>query len=353
MQREEISTGGLTEGVRVVLFRGLVQGENLNLLFSEIIDEFPSEVSEATLFLKGQTPLEVLLGTYANFFSKGGFQTHKVTIEKYSSKTAQQEGLFLFLGHAQLTLGLVPEKLLSVSFGDMISITKGQILTSVTSDKGRMFVVHFSEIKMSNQSSKRYPDEKRKGLTRLGETSPSGNRIGEWVIESEPDAVEYYYAKGRYDENGERTGIWIETGRTFRGVEGVKKGEYVSGKKEGPWISAFDETFKTITEEGSYHQGVRSGPWKLWTYHRGWELGNFLNGRRTGLWTEYTNKGNKFSEETFLAGKKSGPATKQWHDSEKGTVGGKAEEGQYLNDRQTGTWYRWNQDGSAAPSITY
>ncbi len=140
MQRQEVL---IHDNLRVVLFRSFLKEENVNLLYHRLLENLPADVSEITLFLQGATSLDSLVKEYADFFVQKGFFTSRVEVEKYASKTNSQGGLFLFLGKAQLQIGT--EITISVSFGDLLSVRGGDIPVKVTSEEGRMFVLHFLE----------------------------------------------------------------------------------------------------------------------------------------------------------------------------------------------------------------
>lgn len=67
--------------------------------------------------------------------------------------------------------------------------------------------------------------------------------------------------------------------------------------------------------------------------------GKKVNGKREGLWVSYYQNGNKWSETTFEAGVKSGPTTTYYED------GMMRYTGQYENDLKTGTWKFYTEDG--------
>jgi antitoxin component YwqK of YwqJK toxin-antitoxin module len=73
---------------------------------------------------------------------------------------------------------------------------------------------------------------------------------------------------------------------------GVRSGELVGGKKDGPWVSYFANGAKM--SEGTYRLGEKEGAWVLY-----WPNGNkrseaaFVGGKYTGLYTCYYENGNK------------------------------------------------------------
>ena len=72
----------------------------------------------------------------------------------------------------------------------------------------------------------------------------------------------------------------------------MRNGEFVEGKKDGPWVSYYANGRKM--SEGAYHAGEKDGPWVQY-----WPNGNlkseatFSNGKYTGLYRCFYENGNK------------------------------------------------------------
>jgi antitoxin component YwqK of YwqJK toxin-antitoxin module len=109
--------------------------------------------------------------------------------------------------------------------------------------------------------------------------------------------------KGNYYENGQKKA----------------EGEFVGGKKSGPWKFYFDNG--DVMREGSYKAGVPVGPWK-----------------------EYYKGGQVKSEGAYISA--GGEAVKQgtWITYHKN--GSKEKEGKYANGKPVGTWYEYNTLGN-------
>ncbi len=243
------------------------------------------------LTLKGNNSLEVLLREYADFFSRGSFVTSSVEIEKYASKSYELGGLFLFLGEARILLDR-GDTTLNVSFGDLLSIREGIPFTRFISNKGRMFVLHFFEEKKEDE--------------------------------------------GSYDDEGRKTGHWIE--RDYRGYKS-EEGDYFEGKKTGHWTSWGDEGYKNT--EGDYFEGKRTGSWTTWSVDgTKAEEGDYINGKRTGTWMKWDLSGSKDIESNYIDGRPTGKWTMWWDN------GNKRKEENYIEGMKIGQTMEWNEDGT-------
>ena len=90
--------------------------------------------------------------------------------------------------------------------------------------------------------------------------------------------------------------------------EGLKRGSFKNGLKQGMWISRHKDG--TLSKLGLYKNGKKEGLWE--SYHDGlWDRqlefkGNFKNGKKEGFWEWYTVHGdiNRFLTGTFKNGVK-------------------------------------------------
>ncbi len=140
MQRQEILIQG---DLRVILFKSLVQGNDLNTLFTKVSESYPQNAEAKIVFPNSEADLPNLLQNYDTFFRKGGFETVYVEISKFSERSYYGIGLYLFLGNAQVRLNTVPEKIVSVSFGDLLSVRGVDISLNVKSNQGKMYALCF------------------------------------------------------------------------------------------------------------------------------------------------------------------------------------------------------------------
>ncbi|WP_136064945.1 toxin-antitoxin system YwqK family antitoxin [Modicisalibacter radicis] len=103
-----------------------------------------------------------------------------------------------------------------------------------------------------------------------------GGKVGRFVQETYGGTIE----RGRYDDNGNRTGEVIET----RNGELIAKSHYVDDERDGAYVR-YDEQGRVI-ESGAYAKGKRSGVWRIHGanhYDQIWQ-GRYDNGKRVGHW---------------------------------------------------------------------
>ncbi len=180
--------------------------------------------------------------------------------------------------------------------------------------------------------NREYSDEEKE-LTREGELSPSGLRVGEWTLKYPNGQL---YAKVTYNDRGNEVGHWVAW--HDNGTK-LKEGDYLNGQKTGRWISW--RSNETKRSEGDYLNGQETGRWTAW-WRNGTKQseGNYINGHETGRWIYWCDDENKESEGNYLNGQQTGRWT-YWHDNET-----KYSEGDYLNGQETGRWTAWYDDGN-------
>jgi len=186
-----------------------------------------------------------------------------------------------------------------------------------------------------------YPD----GSLKAEGNYDNGRQTGEWT---------YYHSNGRIEQTGkfnrqgkfEGTWKWyFDTGQLLR------EETYHDGLKDG-LSTEYDETGK-VTEEGEYVNGNEDGPWFEQigdTYIRG----TYRDGLRTGMWYNFyldTKEGKTdstcFFKGSFLEDNPDGKHIYYW---ENGKV---KDEGNYVNGKKEGDWYKYNSDGTLFLVITY
>jgi len=106
------------------------------------------------------------------------------------------------------------------------------------------------------------------------------------------------------DRRGQKIGMWTE-GDSHGGV---MTGEYVEGKRHGVWRHYFVDG--SVRSEGTYDKDVVDGAW-TWYRSTGGLLqrGGFLLGEKHGLWERWDADGNLIDQGTWAHGKKTGEWT--------------------------------------------
>ncbi len=149
-----------------------------------------------------------------------------------------------------------------------------------------------------------------------------GEKIEEW---------QYFFVNnqlqqiGKYDKKGRPTGLWkwyFKSGQLLReesfrkGLEDgmmheyledgtvITEGEFIDGKKEGPWLYQHGDH----KEVGEYRDDYKHGVWKYYhliTNKLSFE-GNFIDGEPDGKHKYYYENGKIKREEVYTMGQKSG-----------------------------------------------
>jgi hypothetical protein len=124
------------------------------------------------------------------------------------------------------------------------------------------------------------------------------------------------------------------------------KGNYLNGKKSGLWIYYND--YGQLLSEYNYVNGKLSGLWFDWYLNGKKRLEqNYLNGVKMGPVMTWFHNGTKCCEGNYSNGKKVGLWT-VWF-----TSGNKYYEGNYLNDKKVGLWIEWNEYGAKINEENY
>lgn len=98
--------------------------------------------------------------------------------------------------------------------------------------------------------------------------------------------------------------------------------------KDGPFKSWWDDGSPVL--EGSYLNGEQTGNWTEWIYfgdRSDKSSGQYVMGKKEGLWVTLDAEGNKVSETNYAGGKRNGPF-KNWNKDGQITV-----EGTYKDDK--------------------
>ena len=167
------------------------------------------------------------------------------------------------------------------------------------------------------------------------------------AIQYEPDGTEdweRHYRAGVFD------GHYIE----YRSTTAIVDGNYAAGKKDGRWSYVSDDGKKLKDE--SWDHGVPdgvftyydskgamlatrslvhgTGPWIEYDHDHVVATGAYLNGKKTGAWTESGDSGS------YKAGERDGVWTRV------DDQGAKLSEGAYVGGSRNGRWTYWTPDGT-------
>ena len=88
--------------------------------------------------------------------------------------------------------------------------------------------------------------------------------------------------------------------------EGLEQGAYKSGKREGPWVSYYDNG--RTWNKGAYKNGLSEGPWV--GYRNNGQLswkGAFKSGKAEGPWVSYYDNGRIWYKGVYKNGNREGP----------------------------------------------
>ena len=111
------------------------------------------------------------------------------------------------------------------------------------------------------------------------------------------------------DDLVERKGLYYKkfTDVPFSGkVTGGGQGEIKSGKREGPWVSYFENG--QLDSKGTWKNGKEEGPWVGYFDNGQIETkGNFKDGLEEGPWVQYYDNGQLYWKGEYKNGKKEGP----------------------------------------------
>ena len=111
-------------------------------------------------------------------------------------------------------------------------------------------------------------------------------------------------------EKSEKEDIHVETVNTNQIETGIKETYYPNGKlqmrgklnndgqKNGVWISYFENGQKN--SESNFKDGINNGYSMVWFPNGNVRyFGDYLNGKRSGTWTYYNEKGKVVKSESY------------------------------------------------------
>jgi|GEM_PF-823223 len=176
-------------------------------------------------------------------------------------------------------------------------------------------------------------------------------KIGEWhyyyengkpkkTVEFKPnDTTEYL--KSFWDKDGNQTvingnGVVKEYYATKKPklettyTNGLPNGKYTEWNANG-----------TVRVEGKYKNGLKEGEWKLWNFtsHTLYQLTNYKQGEKHGLFKEYTPDEILVIKGNYLEGEKDGIWEYYFENGAKDMIGG------FKHDMQHGHWDYWYPNG--------
>lgn len=158
-------------------------------------------------------------------------------------------------------------------------------------------------------------------------------------------SVEKKTKKERWCARSDKGGVSFREGPVVLYHPSGKKraaGSYVNGQLHGAFVE-YSAGGRKIGE-GAYKKGRKNGPWVFWWENgRKQSEGSFVAGDRTGVWTYYDEKGRKSSQgaiRTVHKVEKKEGRWVFWHPN-----GRKAQEGVFENGRKTGVWKSFDEKG--------
>ena len=186
-----------------------------------------------------------------------------------------------------------------------------------------------------------YPD----GSVKSEGNYDNGKQVGEW---------KYYHSNGKTEQTGKfnKQGKFDGTWKWyFDSGQLLKEEHYRNGLKDG-MSTEYDETGKVI-EEGEFVNGNEDGPWFELTGDN-FIRGAYRDGLRTGIWYNFylNREGAKTDSVCYFKGGfiEDNPDGKHTYYWENGKI---KDEGNYVNGRKEGDWYKYNFDGTLFMVISY
>jgi len=125
----------------------------------------------------------------------------------------------------------------------------------------------------------------------------------------------------------------------------IETGCFLDGKETGHWIGYYDKGDKSY--EGYYRDGKMNGHWIRYDYtgNKSQE-GYYINGNETGHWTNWEN-GHIRSEGDMKDGDRNGHWIDYYWD------GNKSSEGDYIDNNMTGHWIDYYENGNKSSEGDY
>ncbi|MGM0582847.1 MAG: hypothetical protein ACQES1_10905 [Bacteroidota bacterium] len=212
---------------------------------------------------------------------------------------------------------------------------QGNIKEAYVMDQGK--VVEKGIIDKSGQRQDDFEEYYKTGQLKAKGQYSDGIKVGEWNYYFPNGEVEQ---RGEYNENGEAVGLW----RWYYSNGQLRRQEYYNN-------NVLDGMYKEYTysgdlwAKGNYVDGKREGPWIV--HHRGYkEVGKYSFDVRQGKWRHYLND-ILIYEGRFEDGLPDGEHVAYWLN------GNLRYKGSYNMGEKNGEWYRYTRDGQLFLVITY
>ena len=127
--------------------------------------------------------------------------------------------------------------------------------------------------------------------------------------------------------------------------EGLERGSFKNGEREGPWVSYWDNG--QLSSKFDYKNGKLEGPW-IYYYEDGQldRKGDYKNDKQEGPWVSYHDNGQLWWKGDHKNGEQEGPYV-CYHDN-----GQLHYEGNYKNGKQEGPWVWYSDDGTVNNAFT-
>lgn len=174
-----------------------------------------------------------------------------------------------------------------------------------------------------------FRDNKREGVWR--EYDENGQ-----VVKSQTYLNGFLISDGIVDTDGKRRGVYTEY---YPDSTLKANGLFIDGLKSGQW-NYYHKNGK-LEQTGTYNQGKPDGDWK-W-YHDNGQLAcveSYLEGQLEGPYKEFDIQGRLIVSGTYFDGMKVGKWVEQ--------SGNVRSEGEYRNDRKSGEWISYFDNGKMA-----
>lgn len=153
------------------------------------------------------------------------------------------------------------------------------------------------------------------------------------ACESTVDLSELVYQNGKYLVKGTET---VYSG----GVTGLESGSIEDGIKQGIWEE--NNMLGNKLAEGSYTDGYKTGPWKLFHEESGqlWKQGAYdAKGLKTGEWSTFGKDGILWQKGNYALDRQQG-AWEYYH-----LNGNVRSRGTMIDGKRDGEWIKYDEEG--------
>jgi antitoxin component YwqK of YwqJK toxin-antitoxin module len=138
-------------------------------------------------------------------------------------------------------------------------------------------------------------------------------------------------------------GLWYKkfTDVPFTGKldEGLERGAFKNGKREGPWSRYYEDG--RLWYKGEYKNNKLEGPYiRYWSNGRPYRKGEYKNNKLEGPYVSYWPSGRPQFKGEYKNGKREGPWVGYWDNDWVWF------EGAYKSGKREGPWDDYNTDGT-------